>query len=53
MKFKKYLKEMDFATFRSNALQGLTLDKKKKGKKMSKDETEKWIKDEYKRHYGK
>lgn len=49
---KMVINEIDFTTFRSNALQGLTLDKKK-GKKISKDETEKWIKDEYKRHYGK
>jgi len=49
---KMVINEIDFTTFRSNALQGLTLDKKK-SKKMSKDEIEKWIKDEYKRHYGK
>lgn len=39
-----------FLDFRSQALQSLTLLPNKQRKKMSKEETERWIKEEYERH---
>lgn len=47
---------MDYLTFRSGALQNITLLKGKERQRfqlMTKDEIEAWIKSEYERHYGK
>ena len=43
---------MDYLTFRSRAIQALTIIPKKQKKIMSKDEIENWVEREYHRHYG-
>jgi hypothetical protein len=55
MRFKDYINEIDFMTFRNNALQGLSMvkPKGKRQKPMSKDELDKWIKKEWERHQKK
>jgi len=45
------VKKMNYLKFRSNALQSLAIAGKKNFK--SKDDVERWIKKEYKRHYNK
>jgi hypothetical protein len=44
---------MDFLTYRSRALSGLSLIPVKQRPLWSKDELEDWIKQEYLRHYPK
>lgn len=48
------MERISYLVFRQRALQGLTLKGAMKGMEgMSKDDLEKWVMKEYKRHYGK
>ena len=50
--FLGLIKKPDFLTYRSKALQGLTLCKGFPPDHWSKDDVEDWVRKEYERHYG-
>jgi hypothetical protein len=44
---------LNFIAFRSHVLQGITLCKNFPPNHWSKDDLEKWVREEYEKHYGK